>query len=179
MPIATNLIKFYKCATWTKGDVHGGDISATEISKTNIDKNIFDDISNAERESGIVGTNGNAYRKIYFKNENIDQLNDVKCWINQLTLAENDEIAIAKEHTSDTTHADTVANIKPGGNHVLTFRQPTSKTDTYVLNLGTISAGAYVGIWIRRLVKGPQGDPQGTAGDGYTENSFQLSFENN
>ena len=83
-------IVVYQSRFWAEGDDHGGDIDlAHEISMDKIVNNIFDDVADSERVSGDT-----EYRKIFVRNENLQNWADVKCWIEQFTLAEDDEITI-------------------------------------------------------------------------------------
>jgi hypothetical protein len=81
-------ITIYKCATWTEGATHGGNIS-TAVITSSTDQNIFDDVTNSERVAGDI-----EYRKIYIRNGNATEWSDVICWIPNNTQALNDEIYI-------------------------------------------------------------------------------------
>ena len=52
--IDPDLIKFYRCQTWAEGSTHGGDIDLNAEITTATDQNIFDDVTDNERESGDV-----------------------------------------------------------------------------------------------------------------------------
>lgn len=83
-------IVVYQSRFWTEGDDHGGDIDlAHEISMDKIINNIFDDVADSERVSGDT-----EYRKIFVRNENLQNWADVKAWIDQFTLSADDEITI-------------------------------------------------------------------------------------
>ncbi len=83
-------IVVYQSRFWAEGDDHGGDIDlAHEISMDKIINNIFDDVADSERVSGDT-----EYRKIFVRNENLQNWADVKGWIDQFTLAADDEIII-------------------------------------------------------------------------------------
>ena len=83
-------IVVYQSRFWTEGDDHGGDIDlAHEISMDKIINNIFDDVADSERVSGDT-----EYRKIFVRNENLQNWADVKAWIEQFTLSADDEITI-------------------------------------------------------------------------------------
>lgn len=86
---ASNIV-VYQSRFWTEGDDHGGDIDlAHEISMSKIVNNIFDDVADSERVSGDT-----EYRKIFVRNENLQNWADVKAWIDQFTLSADDEITI-------------------------------------------------------------------------------------
>ena len=83
-------IVVYQSRFWAEGDDHGGDIDlAHEVSIEKIINNIFDDVADSERVSGDT-----EYRKVFVRNENLQNWADVKCWIDQFTLAADDEITI-------------------------------------------------------------------------------------
>jgi hypothetical protein len=83
-------IVVYQSRFWTEGDDHGGDIDlAHEISMDKIINNIFDDVADSERVSGDT-----EYRKIFVRNENLQNWADVKAWIEQFTLSSDDEVSI-------------------------------------------------------------------------------------
>jgi len=119
------------------------------------DENIFDDVTNTERESGDT-----EYRKIYIMNHNAEKWSAVKGWISQFTPAANDEISIALGTNFD-TQLDAAT---------YTFVQPDSKAHADALSIGDLAQNAYQAIWIKRVVI--------AGGLGYTGNSFELSFEN-
>ena len=86
---ASNIV-VYQSQFWTEGDDHGGDIDlAHEISMDKIVNNIFDDVADSERVAGDT-----EYRKIFVRNENLQNWADVKAWIEQFTLSSDDEITI-------------------------------------------------------------------------------------
>ena len=55
------------------------------------------------------------------------------------------------------------------GGSLKTFVQPTSKTDANALDLGDLAQNEYAAVWIKRVVT--------AGGSGYTNNSFELAFE--
>lgn len=91
------LIKFYQCITWAEGDAHGGDIDVANEITSGADQNIFDDVSDAEREAGDT-----EYRKIFIKNTNVGTWAAVKAWISQFTLAVDDEVHILRSGRKST-----------------------------------------------------------------------------
>ena len=151
-----NNIKWYRCSTWAEGPTHGGDIDLNAEITTATDQNIFDDVTDNERESGDI-----EYRKIYIRNENAETYSNVKLWIKTNTPASNDSIAICLAVTNDDTQQDAEG---------YTFYTPTSKTDANVLNVGDLAQNAYKGIWIKRIVT--------SGGVGYIQNYFELQAEN-
>jgi len=148
-------LKLYRCTTWTEGDSHGGAIDTTsEILSGNIN-NIFDNVSNAERENGMTD-----YRKVFLRNENASTWPSVVAWIQQLTNATNDEVSIALG-TDGGTKADEGAG--------LSYVQPTTSDHTDVLSIGDLAQDEYQAIWIKRIVT--------AGGNGYTNNTFQLAAD--
>ena len=89
MAIDTALIKFFKCAVFTEGDGHGGDIDLGQEITSGVDQNLFDDVTNQERIEGDT-----EYRKFFIRNENVDTWNAIKSWINENTPATNDQVSI-------------------------------------------------------------------------------------
>ena len=155
--IDPDLIKWYRCQTWEEGSTHGGDIDLNSEITTATDKNVFDDVEDAERQAGDT-----EYRKIYIRNENAETWPGVKLWIKTNTPAANDSIAIALAVTNDDTQQDAEG---------YTFYTPTSKDDADVLDIGDLAQNEYKGIWIKRVVSPADGD-------GYINNYFELQAEN-
>lgn len=81
--------KFYRCTTWTEGATHGGAIDTTATITDNTINNVFDNITNDERISGMTD-----YRKIFFRNENADTYTYPKLWISQNTTSTDDTVSI-------------------------------------------------------------------------------------
>lgn len=148
-------IRFYRCLNWEEGDSHGGDIDLNNEILSNVDEAVFDDVSNEERSAGST-----EYRKIFVRNLNTGAGSDweyVKAWISQETPATNSEIFIASG-----TNDDTLATASG-----YDFQHPLVKASG--IDLGTISSSGYAPLWIRRVIS--QGGP------GYTQDSFEISFE--
>lgn len=155
MAILAASIKFYQGAVWAEGDTHGGDIDIASEITSGADQNIFDDVTNAERVAGDT-----EYRKIYIRNENADTWNAVKAWIYAFTAATNDEITIK---------LGTNAGVKSVEGVAAGYVSPDAKGHVDVLSIGNLINNAYASIWIKRVVS--------AAGDGYTENSFEIAAE--
>ena len=227
MAIDAANLKNYQCLTWAEGSTHGGDIDTSNQITSGADQNVFDDVSNDERDNGDT-----EYRKIFIRNENADTWQAVKAWISAFTPADNDEVSIVKGGFKDTrddvalsgtltfTNGDTavtgdstafttevgkgdfiqldadatmveVASVtddthltlvddysgsggsgsgtRQGGSSK-TFVQPDSKTHADVLSLGDLAQNEYAAVWIKRVVT--------AGGSGYTNDSFELAFEN-
>jgi hypothetical protein len=144
-------MKLYQCATWAEGASHGGDISATEITTT--DQAIFDDVTDAQRISGVT-----EYRKVYFKNANADTIS-IKCWISTAYTATNETITIAlAQSTSDTQTAASA----------YTYYSPDSIAHANVLDCGSLAQNASKGVWIKRVVS--------AGGNGYAVDTMALGF---
>lgn len=149
--LASNF-KLFQCTTWAEGTTHGGDIGATEIAASG-DQTIFDDVTDAQRISGVT-----EYRKVYFKNLNADTVN-IKCWISQAYAASNETISIALAASTSDTQAAASG---------YTYYTPTSINDANVLICGALSQNAYKGVWIKRVVT--------AGGNGYAVDTMALGF---
>jgi len=155
MALSTASIKFYQCTVWAEGDTHGGDIDTGSEITSGADQNIFDDVTDAERDAGDT-----EYRKIFIRNENADTWNAVKAWIDTFTAASNDEITIK---LGTNAGVQSVEGVAAG------YVSPDSKVHGDVLSVGDLAQNAYKAVWIKRVVS--------AGGDGYTENTFKLAFE--
>ncbi len=149
--LASNF-KLYQCATWAEGTTHGGDIAATEIASSG-DQIIFDDVTDAQRQSGVT-----EYRKVYFKNLNADTVS-IKAWINQQYAATNETISIALAQSTSDTQAAASA---------YTYYTPDSISHANVLDCGSLAQNAYKGVWIKRVVS--------AGGNGYAVDTMALGF---
>jgi hypothetical protein len=146
-------MKMYQCTTWTEGATHGGAINTSVEIASSGDQIIFDDVTDAQRISGVT-----EYRKIYFRNENADSIN-IKCWINTAYAAANEVISIVKAvSTSDVqTDADDY-----------TYVTPNAIGHADVLDLGALAQNASAGVWIKRVVS--------AGGNGYAVDTMALGF---
>lgn len=156
MAISASLLKWYKSTTVSDAVGNGGVINTvTGLITTNSAENIFPNVTDAERVSGVT-----QYRKIFFRNENADSYANIKAWISQFTPATNDEISIVAGTASD-TQADA---------DDYTYVSPDSAVHADVLTLGTLAQNASASIWIKRVVS--------AGGDGYTGNSAIIAVVN-
>lgn len=80
-------LKWYQCTTWTEGATHGGAINTSATITDNSINNIFDNVTNTERVSGVTDL-----RKIFFRNENSDTYGYPKLWISSNTTSTDDEV---------------------------------------------------------------------------------------
>lgn len=150
MAVEQSDIKFYK-----SDNLSGGDISANEITD-DVLNNVFDNVSGDEAASGAV-----EYRKIFVKNENASAgWEDVKIWVEASTDSEDDEL--------DISTSTNLTGESPTGSDQ-DYVHPTSKAHADVVDLGTVGAGDYKDIWIRRTVQ--------SGASAYTNNSGQLKAE--
>jgi hypothetical protein len=149
--LASNF-KLYRCTTWAEGATHGGDISATEIASSG-DQVIFDDITDAQRVSGVT-----EYRKVFFKNLNADTVS-IKAWISQQYSASNEQISIALAQSNSDTQSAAAA---------YTYYTPLAITDGTALDCGSLAQNGYKGIWIKRVVT--------AGGNGYAVDTMALGF---
>jgi len=146
--IDSSKLKFYKCATWTEGESHGGDI---DLRSPLASGDIFDDVSDSERNDGDV-----EYRKIFIRNENLAVLYNTRVWISQNTPASDDEIYICASGTNSDTQQDASK---------YNYISPSGYSDGY--DLGALGPHEYRPIWIRRVVT--------AGGEGYKDNSFEIT----
>lgn len=80
-----------KCVNWAEGDSHGGAMSTNAITD-DTDENVFDDVTNAERISGMT-----SYRKVYYYNSDTeDTFYSPVITISENTPAQNDTIYILR-----------------------------------------------------------------------------------
>lgn len=96
--LSAALLKCYRCATWTPGDDHGGDIDTGNEITTGVDQSIFDDVTNSERVSGMTD-----YRKVAFRNENSGVWPGIRAYIAAFTPSTDDEISILQGGTKSKT----------------------------------------------------------------------------
>jgi hypothetical protein len=91
--ITVSNLKWYQCLLWGEGDTHGGGIdTGNEVPPG--DQNVFDDVSNTERQEGDI-----EYRKVYFKNTGSETLTNTVISIVENTPSLNDEISIRRGGT--------------------------------------------------------------------------------
>lgn len=163
--IDPNLIKFFQCQTWAEGDTHGGPPSTNQITTGQLE-NVFDHVQPDEKPS-------TEYRKVWVKNENVDDWLSVVAWISQLTAWNEDEFDINVDQATWTdTQADAVS---------YTYYRPTARdhVDANKLNVydasgvlqnstGDIGQNEYAPIWIRRTVN--------TTTEGYSNNNGIIAL---
>lgn len=149
------LIKIYQCLTWAEGDSHGGDIDTGNQVTSGADQNIFRDITDAERISGVT-----LYRKVFIRNENTATWEAVKLWISQFTPGTSDEISIT---------LGTPAGTRVSEGAGATYYSPDSKVHADVRTIGDLAQNVSQAIWIKWIVS--------AAGNGYTDDNFILSAE--
>lgn len=135
--------------------------SPTIANQTN---KLFDDIVQAEAASGDT-----EYRCFYVKNGHAsDSMTGVKLWINS-DASGADSLAIALDLAGVSGTADTIADESTAPDPALTFTAPTDEGSA--LDIGTLTAGQYYGVWIRRTV--PAATVVSTAAD---VSSLKLRF---
>lgn len=153
MVVTAANFKLYKCATWTEGDTHGGEINTStgELADSG-DQVIFDDVTNDERLAGDT-----EYRKVFFRNENAETVS-IKCWISKPYSATNQTVSIAGGTASD-VQTEAVN---------YTYVTPDSISHADVIDCGSLAQNASKAIWIKRVVS--------AGGNGITGDSFALTF---
>lgn len=141
----------------------GGAISSTEITTDTLD-NLFDEVTGTEHSAGDV-----EYRAIYFKNTSgSDSAYSTKIWVSQNTPSTEDEVTIGLDPVGLNGTATTISteNDAPTG---VTFG--SHNTEETALSLGTVGAGGYYALWVKRTV---------TAGTTpYSNNTFKLKIKCN
>jgi len=80
MAITEANLKKYKSATDSDAAANGGAVNTGSAITSGGSQNIFPNISNAERITGVT-----KYRKIFLRNENADAYNNVLAWIDTNT----------------------------------------------------------------------------------------------
>jgi hypothetical protein len=126
--------------------VEGGKITSGAVN------NIFDDVTGDESKAGDI-----EYRAVFVKNAHATlTLQGAKLWIKQDANSEDDATAIALADEAHSEAIETIANesTAPSGP---TFSAPSSAGTG--LELGDLSPGEYVGIWIRRTISA-EAEPQ-------------------
>jgi hypothetical protein len=134
----------------------GGAISTTQIVDA-VSQNLFDDVYSGESVPGDV-----EYRGFYIKNGHAtDPLTAVAIYISLLTLSASTEFDLGLAVQATNVAMATIANesTAPAG---VTFTRPTTYAAGLVI--GTLLAGEFKGVWIRRTVSAaaPSGADSGT-----------------
>lgn len=125
---------------------------------------LFDDVVQAEAAPGDT-----EYRCFYVKNDHAsDSMTGVKLWINS-DASGADSLAVALDLAGVSGTADTIADESTAPDPALTFTAPTDEGSA--LDIGTLTAGQYYGVWIRRTV--PAATVVSTAAD---VSSLKLRF---
>lgn len=156
MAILASEIKFYLSGGAANTDPNlalGGAISSTEATSA-----LFDNVSSAEASAGHTD-----YRCIYVKNTNGSITGtSVKVWILSNTPSPDTAVTIALAGEGVNGTAETIANenTAPVGE---TFS--AAATEGAALAIGNLAAGAYQGIWIKRVVNS---SAAAYTGDGFT-----------
>jgi hypothetical protein len=103
MAILAASLKWFQCTTWTEGATHGGAVNTSVQITTGVSQNIFDNVTDAERQSGIT-----MYRKVFFRNENADAYNNVKAWIQANTPDTQTAVSVTGAGSVSVQGSDTV-----------------------------------------------------------------------
>lgn len=143
MPIITTDIK-YKLSG---GAANSDPLLSIGGAKSSVDSSsaIFDDVSSAEASAGDV-----EYRCVYILNNHGSlSYQTAKVWIQAQTPSGDTDVAIGLAAAGLNAAETAVANenTAPAG---VTFSAPSSFAGG--LSLGTIPAGQYYGVWVRRTV---------------------------
>ena len=143
MPIITTDIKY----KFSGGAANADPLLSIGGAKSSVDSSstIFDDVSSAEATSGDV-----EYRCVYILNTHGTlSYQAAKVWIQAQTPSADTDVAIGLAAAGLNAAETAVANenTAPAG---VTFSAPSSFAGG--LSLGTIPAGQYYGVWVRRTV---------------------------
>lgn len=103
---------------------------------------LFDDVANAERLSGLID-----YRLVYVHNDDVDDGSVVAYVPTQLESGRQIAIAVPTQLAGATVPPLANDQTTPAG---VTFSAPT--TAPAGVSLGTIPAGSFRGLWLRRTV---------------------------
>jgi hypothetical protein len=103
MALSAASLKFYRSLVWSDANGNGTGIdTGTEIT-TATSQNIFPNITNAERITGVT-----KYKKVFFRNENADAYNGTKAWIATNTPSADTAVTISGAGSVSTQGTDTV-----------------------------------------------------------------------
>ena len=148
MAISATDIKFYHSGGAGNSDPDaslGGAISTTEVTDDTLN-NLFDDVSGAEHTAGDT-----EYRCFYVKNTHgSDSANSAKIWIETNTPAADDTVEIGLDLAGKNGTADTVADESTAPDPAVTVS--TAANEGASLSLGTLAAGDYYAVWVKRIV---------------------------
>jgi len=103
MALDPALLKFYRSTVWSDAAGNGTTINTGAEITTATSENIFPNITDAERQSGIT-----KYKKVFFRNENTDAYNNVKAWIETNTPSTDTAVTIVAGGSVSTQGTDTV-----------------------------------------------------------------------
>jgi hypothetical protein len=157
MSIVSTDLKMYLSGGGSNTDPNaalGGAISSTQMGT-----NIFDNVSSGEASAGDT-----EYRGVYVKNTNATlSLTNAKIWIQSNTPSTDTsvQIALCDEGASATMETIGTEGTAPTGP---TFDD--AEDEANALSLGTLAAGAFYGIWIKRVV--------GASAAAYSNDGFTL-----
>lgn len=90
MAISEASLKKYSSATNSDAAANGGAVDTGAEITSGASQNIFPNITNAERVSGVT-----KYRKVFLRNENADAYNGVKAWISANTPSGDTALTIS------------------------------------------------------------------------------------
>ena len=102
MAITAANLKFYQSAVWSDAAANGGAINTGAEITSGASQNIFPNITDAERTTGVT-----KYKKIYLRNENADAYNNVHAWIQANTPDAQTAVSIVAGGLTSTQGNDT------------------------------------------------------------------------
>jgi hypothetical protein len=129
------------------------------ISTTLMGTNLFDSVSSGEASAGDT-----EYRGIYIKNTHATlSLTTAKIWIQSNTPSADSAITIAPCDEGASASMETIGteNTAPTGPTFV-----TAVDEANAISLGTLAAGAYYGIWVKRVI--------GASAEAYANDTFTL-----
>ena len=118
MALSAASLKFYRSTTWDDTSSNGGAINTGVEITTATSQNIFPNITDAERLSGVT-----KYKKVFFRNENTDAYNGTKAWIFAQTPSGDTAVTISGAGSVSTQGTDTAI-----GTITFTFAASTTVT---------------------------------------------------
>lgn len=120
----------------------GGAMSSVAVVETL--NGLFDDVSGAESEAGDV-----EYRCIYWKNESGGSLENCHVYVPSQPSGD-DSFKVGKDLAGKNATADTVADEDTAPDPAVSFA--TAADYASGIDLGTMAANDYYGVWVERTV---------------------------
>jgi len=151
--ILTDLLFLYSGgATNADPNASLGGVKSSHVVPSNVLENLFDEVSLAEREVGMID-----YRCFYIENAHaLDSLLLAALFIQSQTPATSTSIALGVDPAGISAEAQTIVDQTTAPVGVTFLDYPPEGNG---LSLGSILAGDYIGIWARRTVAAMSSTP--------------------